>query len=305
MRRHHHIPRVRTFGKTSTAPSDVIEHNEQAFRFEQDPATGAGPLELLLVRLQRAGSTVRGPGVLGAPSLLLALLHALGPCTIVLYSEGLHHGNGLATQALQESHFVLSTRQALEVLLNASAAVRAAAAKAEHTKGWAGLAPIVAAWEVVAQHFDTADGSGAYEQRPGFNRSSGTPLMSYYSSNGYKYAAGECVETSPGVHDWRNSLLKRQVLQTPDHHADHGAQAAWLPGFYASSQAWGPLMHVHRGDCTHTWCYSPYFFARLWMSLAELFKGRGWGGAVGGVARSRSSLPTPMSPAARTPARIM
>ena len=25
---------------------------------------------------------------------------------------------------------------------------------------------------------------------------------------------------------------------------------------------------LQRGDCSHIWCYTPYFFAQLWMSLA-------------------------------------
>ena len=250
--------------------SDVSEHNELTFRFGKDPAIGAGPLDLLLLRLQRAGSTVRGPGVLGKPSLFLALLNALGPCTIVLYSEGLHHGNGLATQALQESHYKSSTRQALDGLLNASTAVRASAGagKADTTKSWADRAPVVAVWETTAQHFATIDGSGAFEQRPGFNPSSGKSLMEYYYTNSFKYATDLCVTTTPGIRDWRNVLLEEQVLQMPEKGGLAAARAVWLPGFHANSQAWGPLLHVQRGDCSHIWCYTPYFFAQLWMSLA-------------------------------------
>ena len=32
------------------------------------------------------------------------------------------------------------------------------------------------------------------------------------------------------------------------------------------------LLHTQRGDCTHTWCYTPYFFAQLWMSLATALR---------------------------------
>ena len=253
---------------------DVSEHNELTLRFGKDPETNAGPLDLLLLRLQRAGSKVRGPGVLGKPSLFLALLDALGPCTIVLYSEGLHHGSGLATQSLQESHYRISIRQALDGLLNASAAVRASggAGKADTVGSRAVQAPVVAVWETVAQHFATTDGSGAYEEQPGFNHSAGVPLMQYYMNKGFKYAEGSCVMTTSGYQDWRNVLLREQVLRLPDHGGSALARAVWLPGFHASSQAWGPLLHTQRGDCTHTWCYTPYFFAQLWMSLATALR---------------------------------
>ena len=249
---------------------DVSEHSELTFRFGKGPDTNAEPLDLLLLRLQRAGSRVRGPGVMGKPSLFLALLDALGPCTIVLYSEGLHHGSGLATQSLQESHYRISVRQALNGLLSASAAIRASGGvgKADTVDSWAVHAPVVAVWETVAQHFATTDGSGEYEEQPGFNRSAGVPLMQYYLTKGFKYAEGSCVMTTSGYQDWRNVLLREQVLRLPDHGGSASARAVWLPGFHASSQAWGPLLHTQRGDCTHTWCYTPYFFAQLWMSLA-------------------------------------
>ena len=253
---------------------DVSEHSELTLRFGKDPDTNAGPLDLLLLRLQRAGSKVRGPGVLGKPSLFLALLDALGPCTIVLYSEGLHHGSGLATQSLQESHYRISIRQALNGLLNASAAVRASggAGKADPVGSWAVHAPVVAVWETVAQHFPTSDGSGAYEEQPGFDLSAGVSLMQYYLSKRFKYAEGSCVMTTSDYQDWRNVLLREQVLRLPYHGGSASARAVWLPGFHAHSQAWGPLLHTQRGDCTHTWCYTPYFFAQLWMSLATALR---------------------------------
>ena len=135
-------------------------------------------------------------------------------------------------------------------------------------ESWPDRAPVVAVWETTAQHFATIDGSGAFEQRPGFNRSSGKSLMEYYYTSSFKYATDLCVTTTPGVRDWRNVLLEEQVLQMPEKGDLAAARAVWLPGFHASSQAWGPLLHVQRGDCSHTWCYTPYFFAQLWMSVA-------------------------------------
>ena len=232
--------------------TDATELEEKVFQLPG--GAGHPPTDILLARLQRAGSAERGPGVVGskespAPELFRNLVRELGSCTVVVYNEGLHHGSGLPSLEQQQAHF----RSSVEYAMSSFASIARDVA-APSTVG-----PVFAAWEIVAQHFDTPARDGLYESRVGFNPRADHTLMSYYVSKTFKYSHATCVDTAANFTDWRNTFLLDAARKRNE--------IDWLEGFHQSSQAWGPLLHVQTGDCTHVWCYTPYFFADLWLEL--------------------------------------
>ena len=241
--------------------------------------SSGGSNSSLLVRvlgIWRAGSVRQGPGIVGEAAMSHAALSvfeqtmdSFGPCTAVMYNEGLHHHPDAAP------HFRESLRFALHRL------GRAAARNRVH----------VSLREMTAQHFDAgldeehsrAGLAGSYDASP--------PEVLNHTAKARCIGPGSPSLTSPwpasSNHDWHNTILQQAAseaaLEWP-HHAhqrDTATKAAELHGISHTQRLQQPaFLRFHdytlawRGtlfqgiDCTHTTCYTPFYWMPLWHNWA-------------------------------------
>ncbi len=260
--------------------------------------------------------TVKGPGPLLReagdvldPRVLGALIRALGPCTLIIWNEGMHSGRldsdtfranvryalaGLSTVAAH--HTSMSTPPPASSSASSSALTSARPA--------AGAGPFVLAWEVVAQHFRTAEGDGLFEHSDigkNYHRHyaaaasaaqasappTTTTTSSSSSSSSYSSSSQHSGTSDEGHEELAShSAHTRKALGAPDDVvcattnatvdwrnaiiADEALKATpWpvpLVPFHRYSQPWGAVLHRWKADCSHV-CYTPYYHAPLWHGI--------------------------------------
>ena len=104
-----------------------------------------------------------GAGDLMDERLLALMFHRLGSCTLLLWNEVMHAGRLPPSEVRENYRYVLSSfGRAVAVAATTSMAegvVTGAVARSPSH----GSAPILFAWEVIAQHFRTPTGDGLYE----------------------------------------------------------------------------------------------------------------------------------------------
>ena len=195
------------------------------------------------------------------------MLQRLGRCTIVLYNEGMHvHEGGSEAATFRDD-----VREALGGMEAASAAVGKARATHHQASTLVGgpTLPVLAVWEVIAQHFDTPEKDGLFEHTVIFQKynestwnASHTLLgaYAYYSRAALRQHEQMCTETwSNSSADWRNVVLSEEAARM---------RHTQLLRFHQASQSWGPLLHGYQRDCSHV-CYSRWFYVPLWAELAR------------------------------------
>lgn len=76
------------------------------------------------------------------------------------------------------------------------------------------------------------------------------------------------------VSDWHNDILREEATATLPT-ADGGPESVAVVPWHAHTAIWGaifPPADSGSGDCTHTYCYTPYYFAPLWDGWATALR---------------------------------
>ena len=212
--------------------------------------------------------------------LLALMFHKLGSCTLLLWNEGMHAGRLPPSEVHENYRYVLSSFGRA-----VAAAATTSMAKGDVTGAVArspshGNAPILLAWEVIAQHFRTPTGDGLYEHSSiGLHIGHASPST---RANTTKVSTAElaalarlahalqmpdnktCTDTRADVIDWRNAILIEEV-KAARRGASSPLQVRLLP-FHRYSQPWGATLHRWRSDCSHV-CYTPYYYVPLWHEM--------------------------------------
>ena len=244
----------RHYGNEQAKSLSMVSERHFLVRSADDPTRR---ILVRLVAIWRAGSLRHGPGLLGEPSMSpLALsvfpdlMDALGGCSSILYNEALHHHH-----LSNASHYRESVGHAMRVLL------RTARRNGAH----------VAVRETAVQHFRT-ERSGAPA-----SLSSLAGAGSFDLIKNLNLSAISCVQALRAKpHDWHNAILSEAWKQhagkgsvTPDSvtpgSVTPGSPRPRLVAFHEFSSLWGAVLFPNSTiDCTHTLCYTPFYWAPLW-----------------------------------------